>query len=539
MKRQLLGVAATAALALGFAATAQIDAAQAASAKTLVYCSEGSPEGFNPQFFDNGTTIDTTHQIFNRLVQFAPGSVNISPTLAEKWEISDDGTEYTFHLRHDVKWQTTKNFKPTRGMNADDVVFSFERQWKKDNPFHAIGGGTYAYWENLGMGDLISDVQKVDDYTVKIKLKSRQVAFLQMIAMDWAAIESKEYADNMLKAGTPDKIDQEPVGTGPFILVDYKKDAQIRYKANPDYFGGKQKIENLVFSIVKDATVRKAKLEAGECDVAYSPSPVDLPAIKANPKLEVLSGAGMNVGYLAFNTTKKPFDDKRVRQALSMAIDREAILKNVFHGNGQLASSPLPASLWGHDKSVMAYEYNPEKAKALLKEAGVTDLSTDLWYQPVTRPYNPDGKKMGELMQADLAKIGVKVNLVTFEWGEYRKRAGQGEHTMMQMGWIADYPDPDDFLLPLLTCTAKQGNSNFAQWCNKDFDDLITKAEQTTDQKERENYYSQAQKIFHEEAPWMTTAYANFNVALKKSVTGYKLDPFLALQSFDGVGKSE
>lgn len=538
MKRQLLGVAATAALALGFATTAQIDAAQASS-KTLVYCSEGSPEGFNPQFFDNGTTIDTTHQIFNRLVQFAPGSVNISPTLAEKWEISDDGTEYTFHLRHDVKWQTTKNFKPTRGMNADDVVFSFERQWKKDNPFHAIGGGTYAYWEDLGMGDLLADVQKVDDYTVKIKLKGRQVAFLQMIAMDWAAIESKEYADAMLKAGTPDKIDQEPVGTGPFILVDYKKDAQIRYKANPDYFGGKQKIENLVFSIVKDPTVRKAKLEAGECDVAYSPSPVDLPAIKANPKLTVLSGAGMNVGYLAFNTTKKPFDDKRVRQALSMAIDREAILKNVFHDNGQLATTPLPASLWGHDKSVKAYEYNPEKAKALLKEAGVTDLSTDLWYQPVTRPYNPDGKKMGELMQADLAKVGVKVNLVTFEWGEYRKRAGQGEHTMMQMGWIADYPDPDDFLLPLLTCTAKQGSSNFAQWCNKDFDELITKAEQTTDQKEREGYYAKAQQIFHEEAPWMTTGYANFNVALKKSVTGYKLDPFLALQSFDGVGKSE
>src|SRR5262249_12567599 len=162
--------------------------------------------------------------------------------------------------------------------------------------------------------------------------------------------------------------DQEPVGTGPFILVKYEKDATIRYKANPDYFGGKQKIANLVFAITKDATVRKAKLEAGECDVAYSPNPVDLPAIKANPKLEVLSGAGMNVGYLAFNTMKKPFDDKRVRQALSMAIDREAILKNVFQGNGQLADTPLPASLWGHDKSVKAYEYNPEKAKELLKE---------------------------------------------------------------------------------------------------------------------------------------------------------------------------
>lgn len=538
MKRQLLGVAATAALALGFATTAHIDAAQAKS-KTLVYCSEGSPEGFNPQFFDNGTTIDATHQIFNRLVQFKPGSTEIVPVLADKWEISDDGTEYTFHLHPGVKWQTTANFKPTRTMNADDVVFSFERQAKKDNPLHAVGGGTYAYWEDLGMGDLLDSVQKIDDNTVKFKLKSRQVAFLSMLAMDWAAVESKEYADKMMAANTPDKIDQEPVGTGPFILVKYEKDATIRYKANPDYFRGKQKVDNLVFAITKDPTVRKAKLEAGECDVSYSPNFVDLPAIKANPKLKVLSGAGMNVGYLAFNTNKKPFDDKRVRQALSMAIDRKAILKDVFQGNGQLADTPIPTSLWGHDNSVKAYPYDPEKAKALLKEAGVTDLQTDLWYQPVTRPYNPDGKKMGELMQADLAKVGVKVNLVTFEWGEYRKRGGKGEHTMMQMGWIADYPDPDDFLFPLLTCTAKQGTSNFAQWCNKDFDDAVTKAQQTTDQKERTAYYATAQKIFHEEAPWMTTGYANFNVALKKSVTNYVLDPILGLQNFEGVGKSE
>ncbi len=537
MKRQLLGVAATAALALGFASTAHIDTAQAKS-KTLVYCSEGSPEGFNPQFFDNGTTIDATHQIFNRLIQFKPGSTDIEPVLADKWEISDDGTEYTFHLHPGVKFQTTPDFKPTRPMNADDVVFSFERQWKKDNPFHNVGGGTYTYWENLGMNDLLADIQKVDDNTVKFKLKTRQVAFLSMLAQDWAAIESKEYADAMLKANTPDKVDQSPVGTGPFILVKYDKDAMIRFKANPDYFRGKQKIDALVFAITKDPTVRKAKLEAGECDVAYAPNPVDLPAIKANPKLTVLSSAGMNVGYLAFNTEKKPFDDKRVRQALSMAIDRATILKDVFQGNGKAAKSPIPPTLWGFDDAIKPYPYDPEKAKALLKEAGVTDLQTDLWYQPVTRPYNPDGKKMAELMQADLAKVGVKVNLVTFEWGEYRKRGGQGESTMMQMGWIADYPDPDDFLFPLLTCTAKKGNANFAQWCNKDFDDLVFKAQQTTDQKERTTYYKKAQEIVHEEAPWFTTANANFNIALKKSVTGYKIDP-LAVESFEGVSKSE
>src|SRR5260221_3036546 len=537
MKRQLLGVSPPAALAIGFATTVHIDAAQAKS-KALVYCSEGSPEGFNLQFCDTGTTIDATHQIFNRLAQFKPGTTDIVPVLADKWDISDDGTEYTFHLHKGVKFQTTADFKPTRDMNADDVVFSFERQWKTDNPLHAVGGGTYAYWENLGMNDLLADVQKVDDYTVKFKLKARQVAFLSMLAMDWAAIESKEYADAMVAANTPDKIDQSPVGTGPFVLVKYEKDATIRFKANPDYFRGKQKVDALVFAITKDPTVRKAKLEAGECDVAYAPNPVDLPAIKANPKLSVVSGAGMNVGYLAFNTRNRPSHAKRVRQALSMAIDRATILKEVFQGNGKAAKNPIPPTLWSFNDAIQPYPYNPEKAKALLKEAGVTDLQTDLWYQPVTRPYNPDGKRMGELMQADLAKVGVKVNLVTFEWGEYRKRGGHGEHTLMQMGWIADYPDPDDFLFPLLTCTALKGNSNFAQWCNKDFDDLVTKAQQTTDQKERAKYYEQAQVIVHEEAPWFTTAYATFNIGLKKSVTGYKIDP-LAVESFEGVGKGE
>jgi dipeptide transport system substrate-binding protein len=530
MKRQLLMVAAASALVLGMSAVA--------NAKTLVYCSEASPEGFNPQFFDGGNTIDATRQIFNRLVQFKPGSTEIVPGLAEKWSISDDGTEYTFHLRKNVKFNSNADFKPTRDLTADDVVYSFERQQKADNPFHKVSGGTYVWWENLGMGDLVDSVSKVDDHTVKIKLKNREVAFLSMIALDWAAIQSKEYADAMLKANTPEKIDQAPIGTGPFALASYEKDSVIRYVANPHYWNGKQHIDKLVFAITPDPSVRKAKLEAHECDVANSPAPADLPDLAKNKELVVMRGEGMNVFYIAMNTTKKPFDDVRVRQALNMAIDKQAILKSVYQGTGVEAHNVIPPTLWSYDKSITGYPHDPEKAKALLKEAGVPDLTFDFWYQPVTRAYNPDGKKIGELMQQDLAKIGVKANLTTMDWKEYLKRGRAGDHLIMQIGWIADYPDPDDFMFVLLGCPDGKANpSNFAKWCNKDYNDLVMKAKQTADTAQRTKLYQEAQKIAAKEAPWVPVAYAVNVLAASKKVKNMPLDP-LFVKIFEGVDKS-
>ncbi len=159
------------------------------------------------------------------------------PGLAEKWDISEDGLVYTFHLRKNVKWHSNKNFKPTRNMNADDVVFMFERQWKEDNPFFKVTSSNHSYFNDMGMPKLLKSVEKVDDYTVKVTLNQPEAPFLADLAMEFAAVQSKEYADAMLKAGTPEKIDQEPIGTGPFYLVQYQKDAIIRYKAFPEYLG--------------------------------------------------------------------------------------------------------------------------------------------------------------------------------------------------------------------------------------------------------------------------------------------------------------
>ena len=511
------------------------------AAKTLVFCSEGSPENFYPGINTTGTSFDANTQIYSRLVDFERGGTAVVPGLAERWTVSADGKEYTFHLRKGVKWHSNKNFKPTRDMNADDIIFAIERQWKESNPYFKVTSPNHSYFNDMGMDKLIKSVDKVDPMTVKITLNSANAPFLSGWAMEYAGVQSKEYADAMLKAGTPEKIDQEPIGSGPFMLVQYQKDALIRYKAFPEYYGGKAKIDDLVFSITPDASVRWAKLQKGECHVMPYPNPADLDAMRKDPKVTVLEQAGLNVGYLAYNTTKKPFDDVRVRKAINMAINKKAIIDAVYLSSGIAAVNPIPPTMWSYKKDLKDDAFNPEAAKKLLADAGFPNgMTTDLWAMPVQRPYNPNAKRIAELMQADLAKIGVKAEIKTFEWGEYRKRMQAGEHQMGMLGWTGDNGDPDNFLHTLLGCDSAQGvsGSNVAKFCYKPFDDLVVKAKAVTNTAERTKLYEQAQVIFKEQAPWFTIAHAVQLKPVRKEVIDFKLSPF-GRHSFYGVDIKE
>ncbi len=531
MKARWLAAVAGAALLAGAGALP----AQAAP-KTLVYCAEGSPENFNPMLNTTGTTFNALLPIYNRLVEFRLGSTEIDPGLAEKWDVSADGKTFTFHLRHGVKWQSNKTFKPTRDFNADDVIFSFERQWKDSNPYHKVSGGGYDYFGDMNFGKLLSSIEKVDDYTVKFVLTEPQAPFLADLAMDFATIQSKEYADALLKAGKPEALDQDPIGTGPFELVNYVKDSTIRYRAFPGYWGPKPHIQNLVFSISTDPAVRLAKLRRNECQIAIYPNLADIPAIKKDANLQLLSQPGLNIGYIAFNNTKAPFTDKRVRQALSMAVDKKALLQAVFQGAGVPAKNLIPPTMWSYNDKVQDWPYDPAKAKALLAAAGFPNgFETTLWALPVQRPYNPDGKRMAEMVQADLSKVGVKASIVSYEWGEYRKRAQNAEHGMAEFGWTGDNGDPDNFFQPLAGCAAARiGGGGVSKWCNQDFEALIQKAVVTTDHAERVKLYEQAQVIMHEEAPFILVAHSVVYLPMSKNVTGFKMSPFGRMQ-FDTV----
>src|SRR5208283_2371620 len=167
--------------------------------------------------------------------------------------------------------------------------------------------------------------------------------------------------------------------------------------------------------------------------------------IREDKNLQLLSQPGLNIGYLAFNNTKAPFTNKMVRQAINMAIDRKAILTAIYQGAGEQAKNLIPPTMWSYNKSVQDWPYDPAKAKALLAQAGFPNgFETTLWAMPVQRPYNPDAKRMAELMQSDLAKIGIKAKIVSYEWGEYIKRTQNGEHDMALLGWTGDNGDPDN-----------------------------------------------------------------------------------------------
>ena len=508
-------------------AIAMAFAGPATAAKTLVFCSEGSPEGFNPQLYTAGTTFDaSSRQVYNRLAEFERGTTNIGPGLAESWEVSDDGLQYTFHLRQGVKFHTTKEFTPNRDFNADDVLFSFNRQWDKNHPYHQVSGGTYEYFNGMSMPDLIQSIEKLDDYTVRFNLTRPEAPFIANMGMDFASILSAEYADQLQQAGRMEQIDLNPVGTGPFQLVVYQKDAIIRFQAHPDYWNGKAPLDNLVFAITPDASVRYAKLKAGECHVMPYPNPADLEAMKNDADINLLQQEGLNVGYLAFNVEKKPFDDKRVRQALNMAINKDAIIDAVFQGAGKVAKNPIPPTIWSYNDDVKDYPYDPTQAQALLAEAGYPDgFKTDIWAMPVQRPYNPNARRMAEIIQADFAKVGVQAEIVSFEWGEYLSRSKDGEHQTVLLGWTGDNGDPDNFLAVLLGCDGV-GGSNRARWCYQPFEDLIQKAKIVSDKAERTEFYKEAQVVFKEEAPWVTIAHSVVFKPVRKEVKDFRIDPF-------------
>ena len=515
-------------------------AAGAANAKTLIYCSEGSPEGFDPAPYTAGTTFDASSKtIYNRLVEFKPGTSEVIPGLAESWETSADGLTYTFNLRKGVKFQATDFFTPSRDFNADDVIFSFERQLQKDHPWHEYTAGiAWEYFDGMSMPDLIKSIEKVDDYTVKFVLNRPEAPMVANLAMDFASILSAEYAAKLEAEGKKEMLNQEPIGTGPFKFVAYQKDAVIRYAAHENYWDGKRPIDDLVFAITTDASVRQQKLKAGECHVAAYPNPADLADLKADPNLQVMEQEGLNVGYLAYNAKQAPFDKAEVRKALNMAINKQAILDAVFQGAGKIAKNPIPPTMWSYNNAIEDDAYNPDEAKKMLEAAGVSGLKMKVWAMPVQRPYNPNARRMAELIQADFAKVGVEVEIVSYEWGEYLSLSkAEDRDGAVLLGWTGDNGDPDNFLAVLLGCDAV-GGANRAQWCNKEFDDLVQKAKTVSDKAERTKLYEEAQVVFKREAPWATIAHSVVFMPMSKKVSGYVMDP-LGGHSFSGVDLAE
>ena len=520
---------ATIATALAFAATP-------APAKTLVFCSEGDPKTLNPQLVSTLTGMNAGRPMFDTLVGLETGSLRVVPGLAESWTVSDDGRTYTFRLRPNVPFHANAHFKPTRSMNADDVVFSLNRQWKEDHPFHAVSGARYDYFRDLGLHEQLAGIDKIDDRTVRISIKEPDATFLPTLGMPFNVVLSAEYGERLARDGRKQVLDDEPIGTGPFTFAGYQPDVAVRYNVFPNYWAGRQPIDQLVFSITPNSAVRLTKLRSGECHVAAYPNPADADRISRDPALRLLRQEGLNIGYLALNTTRPPFNDVRVRRALNMAVDKAAIVEAVYGGAGAVAKNPIPPILWSYNDEISDYPYDPAGAAKLLAEAGYpSGFSTELYYLPVVRAYSPNGKRIAEMVGADLAKLGIRLTFVTDDWDRYRARLQAGEPPAALYGWTGDIGDPDNFLGLLLGCTsARPGGNNIAKWCDPAYDRLVTDAKRTLNQGERQALYREAQVIAHREAPWVPLAHSLVFMATRAEVQGFKMD-LLGRQAFDGV----
>ncbi len=459
------------------------------------------------------------NNIFEGLIRYKPGTTELEPWLAEKWYISPDGKVFTFYLRKGVKFHDGTDF------NADAVVFSFERQRDPNHPFHKYGEWEYWSW----CFNEIEKVEKVDDYTVRITLSEEFAPFLTTMAMFTVYIVSPT---NHEKLGA--EASSHPVGTGPFKFVEWVKDDHITLEKFENYWGPKPKIDKLIFKVIPDASVRLLELQKGTIDGMEFPNPDDLEKIKNDKNLTLLTQPGLNVGYLAFNLGEdtpgydSKLSDVRVRKAIYHAINRQDIVEHLYKGTAVVAKNPLPPTLWGYNDEIVDYEYNPEKAKELLKQAGYPNgFETNLWAMPVARPYMFDPQKIAEAIQSDLAKVGIKAKIVTYDWGTYLDKTDGGEHAMCLLGWTMDYPDPDNILYVLLDPDAATVGSagNVAFYRNKKIHELNMLARKTYNIKEREKYYKEIQKIVHEDIPWVPLAHAQQMVVFRSNVKGFILYP--------------
>ncbi|MBA4493690.1 ABC transporter substrate-binding protein [Paenactinomyces guangxiensis] len=495
-----------------------------AKSKTLIFGRGADSKLLDPAQVTDGESLHVTEQIFETLVKYDKKTTEVQPHLAESWETSPDGLVWTFKLKQGVKFHDGTPF------NAEAVVYNFNRWMDKSHPEHK--GGEFPYYGYMfggykgDKGHVIKSVTAVDEHTVKFELNFPQGPFLSNLAMPPFAIASPA----AVKKG-PDQFAQKPEGggTGPFKFVEWKKNDSITLEKNKEYWEkGLPKLDKVIFRSIPDNAARFTALQSGDIDMMDGLNPNDVQLIKGNNKLKLYEQPGMNVAYLAFNTQKKPFDNPKVRQALNHATNKEGIIKSFYAGMAVPAVNPMPDIMWGYNKNIKDYEYNLEKAKQLLAEAGYPNgFEVEFYAMTEPRPYMPDGKKVAEYMAEDFAKIGVKTKIVTYDWQTYLDRTGKGEHSMALMGWNGDNGDPDNFLYVLLdkdnTRTPDAGNIAFYK--SDELHDVLIKAQRATKQEERTQLYMKAQEIIKRDAPWVPLVHATAPLASKAEVTGFVPHP--------------
>lgn len=484
-----------------------------AKEKILVYGRGADSVKLDPSAVTDGESLGVTKNIMETLINFGEGSTELVPGLAEKWETSKDGLTYTFELQKGVKFHDGSDF------NAEAVVKNFDRWMNgnaESNPYFQSMFGGFKGEKNA----VIKEVKADGDDQVVMTLNHAQAPFLKNLAMTPFAIASPTAFEKDAKG-----FEKKPVGTGPFTFVEWKRNDAITLEKNKDYWQeGLPKVDKLIFRSIPDNSARLNALTSGDIDIADGINPSDAASIEGNADLQLFKRPSLNVGYLGLTVTRKPFDDKKVRQAVNHAIDKKAIVEAFFEGQAEVAKNAMPPVIQGFNDEITDYEYDPEKAKKLLKESNYDGKEIELWAMPVPRPYMPDGQKIAEAIQKNLEDIGMKSKIVNYEWGTYLEKASKGEADAFLLGWTGDNGDADNFLYTLLD-EDNIGSNNYTYFKNDKTHKILKQAQIEVDEDKRAALYKEAQEILHEEAPWVPLAYSTPLLAGNKNIKGFNPHP--------------
>ncbi len=484
---------------------------------TLIVGRASDIVGLDPARFADNESIEVCEQIYEHLVRLRNDGQDVEPALALSWEVSEDRRAWTFHLRPNVLFHDGTRF------DAEAVRFSFERQLDKKHPFRMTD---FAYWDN-NFQSVVRAIEVLDPMTVRIHIFKPSAPFLSLLALFPVSIVSP----TAVKKWGPAYADH-PIGTGPYRFGEWRKGDRVIVERNDGYWGDLPRLRRIVFKTIPDPRQRLVALEGGAIDVAYGILPEELQFVALHPELMLVRTPGQNVAYVAMNTQKRPFDDRRVRRAVNHAVNKMPLVSLIYQGNAVPASGAVPPTLWSYDPDVVTYPYDPMRARALLGEAataGKFDPTRRLaFYAPLTpRAYLPNPERVARAIQRNLQEVGIQVDLVLQDFPAHLASVERGEHDLCLIGWAGDIPDPDNFLYLLLSSdNAEIGSArNLAFYVDAKVSGLLQYAQETSDRAERERYYRQAQELIAIDAPWVPLAHSQVTVAARSDVNGLAIHP--------------
>ncbi len=517
-RRGALGAAAGAALALGFA----FPAVAQTPPGVLVVGQIAEPKSLDPAVDTAVNDFRILMNVYDGLVRYKSGTLEVEPALAKSWEISEDGTENTFHLRDGVKFHDGTDF------DAEAVKFNFDRMLNEDHPFYDTGPFPLAFFFSA-----IETVEVVDPLTVKFTLNAPYAPFLSNLAYPTGLIVSpaavREHGSD---------FGRNPSGTGPFRFVEWRSNEAVVVEKNPDYWDGAPPLDAVVFRPITDSNTRTAEMLAGGIDLMVEVPPVSLSEFQNTDDYTVHEQAGPHVWFLILNAKEGPFADKRVRQAANYAVNKKALVNDVLEGTAEVAAGPTPpAFAWAHNDDLEPYPYDPEKARELIAAAGAEGAELTFY---VTEGGSGmlDPVAMGTAIQADLEAVGFDVKIETYEWNTFLGEVNpglEGKADMAEMAWMTNDPDTLPFLTLRTEAWPENGGFNSGYYSNPEVDRLLEEARVATDQARRAELYKKMQVIVHEDAPWVFVANWKQNAVTSDAVKNFQLEPSFFLLLDDVV----